>query len=129
MISIVEIVKRNIATGAGKWFEYVGVEGRVLPLPSREVKVGKKARKVEGKGSDEEMDDGDEEEEGEDGFEIMKTPFERMIEGRTKVRSVPVMTIYLARVRIDELRKKFGYVTCYFCLSFWTSSMLRIVNW
>jgi hypothetical protein len=38
----------------------------------------------------------------------MKTPFERAIEGRPKIRSVPVMTLYLSSVRVDSLRKLHG---------------------
>lgn len=41
-------------------------------------------------------------------FEIMKTPFERAIEGVPKVRIEVSMSIYLSRVRIDDLRNMHG---------------------
>lgn len=101
MISIVEIVKRNLGREGGKWFQYIAVDGQVVE--------NKKKKDSEEDGKGKEKDDGEEEGE-EDGFEVMKTPFERIIEDRPKVRSVPVMAIYLSRVRIDDLRKKHGYV-------------------
>jgi hypothetical protein len=92
LISVVEIAKREIAGGGGKWFQYNVVEGG---LEERE--------RVE-----EKEVEGEEDEEEEESFEIMKTPFERAIEGTPKVRAVPGMTTYLSRVRIDGLRKKYG---------------------
>jgi hypothetical protein len=54
---------------------------------------------------------GKEEEESEEettAFETMKTPFERANEEKAKVRAVPNMSLYLARVRIDSLRKAYA---------------------
>jgi hypothetical protein len=38
----------------------------------------------------------------------MKSRIERAIEGTEKVRSVPVMTVYLSRVRVEALREAYG---------------------
>lgn len=61
-----------------------------------------------GEEGDIEMMDGEEEE----GFEVMKTPFERVLEeeDRPKVRCMPTLTLYLSRVRIESLKKLYGYV-------------------
>jgi hypothetical protein len=88
MISVVEIAKREMARYGGEWFQYSMV-GQVVD-----------EQKVKG-----EVEERDGEEEG---FETMKTPFERANEGRAKVRASPVMTVYLSRVRIEELRKACG---------------------
>lgn len=49
-------------------------------------------------------------------FETMKTPLERAVEGKPKIRAVPVMTIYLSRVRVDALKSAFGYAHSSTCL-------------
>lgn len=102
MISIVEIVKRNLAGEGGKWFEYIAVDAQLVEKKKQAKKKGDEEGGKE-KGA---VEEGDEE----DAFEVMKTPFERIITDRPKVRSIPVMAIYLSRVRIDDLRKKHGYV-------------------
>ena len=119
MISVVEIVKREIAREGGKWWQYTTVMGNLEERKRDKVEKKKAKKKTEastgkgagGKTGDVEMDDGsvsgsDEEE----AFEIMQTPFERAIEGIPKVRAVPVMIVYLARIRIDNLKKLHGYV-------------------
>ncbi|KUJ15640.1 uncharacterized protein LY89DRAFT_537840, partial [Mollisia scopiformis] len=57
---------------------------------------------------DKSMEDVEQSDEEEEAFEIMKTPFERAIEGTAKVRAVPVMTICLSRVRVESLRREYG---------------------
>ncbi|TVY32564.1 hypothetical protein LSUB1_G007382 [Lachnellula subtilissima] len=103
LISIVEIAKREITAGGGKWFQYNVVEG-VLEEQSEgehgENEGGVKLGEVEN------IDVEDKEEE--ESFETMKTPFERAIEGKPKVRAVPGMTTYLSRIRIERLGKKYG---------------------
>jgi hypothetical protein len=105
LITIVEITKREIAKSGGKWFQYNKIE---------EIMVEQKEVPKKDKGKDEEGNAaGDEDEQDEEeamAFETMKTPFERAIEGKPKVRGVPVMTLYLSRFRIDSLRRAFGYV-------------------
>lgn len=60
---------------------------------------------------DVEMRDGGEEE-AEQAFETMKTPFERALdaEGKPKIRGLATLTLYLSRVRIESLKKIYGYV-------------------
>lgn len=99
LITVVEIAKREIAAGGGKWFQYNVVD----------TIMEKKEKKVSGERKDDgEGEDGEGEEEEEEGFETMKTPFERAIEGKAKLRAVPTMTTYLSRVRIEGLRKAYG---------------------
>lgn len=116
MISIAEIIKREIAGKGGKWFQYNRVE-RIM-----EEQQQKKATKENSNGNgmakdienvDESMAVGEEggAESDEEAFETMKTPFERAIEGKANVRAVPVMTIYLSRVQIESLRKEYGEQT------------------
>lgn len=107
LITIAEIVKREIAKDGGKWYQYNRL-GQVMEEKKREEHVGKRKKKVGG--ADEEMadhEDGGEGQESEEEFETMKTPFERAIEGKPKVGAVPVMTIYLSRVRVDSLKKDY----------------------
>ena len=127
MISIAEIAKREIgkgSSGAWKWFQYSAVEVVMEEVKKRENVVekkdkekGKREDRVEGNGEGEGMEKEkgkdnveveEEEEEETTAFETMKTPFERANEGRAVVRAVPVMRIYLSRVRIDGLRKAYG---------------------
>ncbi|POS87667.1 hypothetical protein EPUL_001807 [Erysiphe pulchra] len=97
MISIAEIVKREIKEKQGKWFQYNVIEQELV----------KKREKNQIKEKDEIklpiQDDEDTE-----NFELMKTPFERAINGVPKVRLEPLMKIYLSRVRIEDLKKVHG---------------------
>jgi hypothetical protein len=121
MITIIEIAKREIAKAGGKWYQYSSLSQVV------EEKKEKKSEAMKGKGhilgrnlpaeSDAmAVDDGEKEhgvEEGEEEecwFETMKTPLERILEGKPKIRAVPVMTVYLSRVRIDCLERAYGLV-------------------
>jgi hypothetical protein len=117
MISVAEIAKREIAREGGKWFQYNKVES-VMVEQKEKVKNGKGNGK-EGAGSKEEgrekgkekngkAEDGEESEEDSTTFETMKTPWERANEGKPKMRAVPVMTVFLSRVRIEGLRKVYG---------------------
>jgi len=102
MISITEIAKREIAQKGGKWFQYNVIEASMVEQP---VLPGN------GKGGfwDPKKDvDAMEIEEDESAFEPMKTPFERAIEGRPKVRATPSMSIYLSRIRVESLKKTYG---------------------
>ena len=121
MISIAEIAKRELAKEGAKWFEYCTVEGVMVEVKKPEIV---KEKNIEGerkkgqanKGPESDTRDGKEEvgqddaESGEEttAFENMKTPFERAIEGKAKIRAVPVMSIYLSRIRIEGLRSAYG---------------------
>jgi hypothetical protein len=110
LITIAEITKREIGQNSGKLFQYNKLDSVV-----EEKKVYSKGEKGEKTNAGNTKDslameaDGEEDPESEgEAFETMKTPFERAIEGRPKIRSVPVMTLYLSRVRVDSLRTLYG---------------------
>lgn len=108
MISIAEIAKREIAKKGGKWFQYNKVESLMVEQRER-VRKGKEEKDAGEEKDVEEAEDGEAESEEETtAFETMKTPFERANEGNPKMRAVPVMTLYLSRVRIESLRKAYG---------------------
>lgn len=110
MISVAEIAKREMGKKGIEWFQYTKV-GQIMT----EVEKKQRKKKIED-GSDKEGGEKEEaaeeekndEEDEEDAFETMKTPFERAIEGKKKVRAVAHMTIYLTHVRIGELKKVYG---------------------
>ncbi|OBT63924.1 hypothetical protein VE03_05998 [Pseudogymnoascus sp. 23342-1-I1] len=97
LVSVVEVVKREIAGEGGVWFQYNGLGEGVGGVPRE--------------GEEGEEGEGEEGAEQEEGFEKMKTRIERAIEGTEKVRSVPVMTVYLSRVRVEALREAYGEQT------------------
>jgi hypothetical protein len=110
LITIAEITKREIGQNGGEWFQYNKLDSVV-----EEKKVNSKGEKGGKVNAESPKDssamevDGEEDPESEgEAFETMKTPFERAIEGRPKIRSVPVMTLYLSSVRVDSLRKLHG---------------------
>lgn len=125
MLSVVEIAKRELVGRKSRWFQYSAVVGRVEEMKSegkgelRHTGSGKTAGGLGGSGEgkeneaglDVEMGDetggGEDEEEEEDAFE----PIRFEAEERTKVRAVPVMTVYLSRVPIPELKAEFGEQT------------------
>lgn len=134
MVSVVEIAKREIETQKAKWWQYSRVYGQITELkekPGKGPKGGKtlfeweneRARKEDAGPNDmgEEAQDStmadvegvDEVEEdafepvGQNGDETHVTPTE-MIEARKKIRAVPVMTIYMSRVPVVELKQAYG---------------------
>ena len=114
MITIVEICKREIGKAGGKWWQYNGVE-EVLVERKEGDKRENKGEKHGGEDGKEQGDGDPEYKEESTAFETMKTPFEREIEGKAKLRGVPVMNVWLSRSRIDSLRKAYGYVQIEFC--------------
>ncbi|KAI1327221.1 hypothetical protein F5Y16DRAFT_200629 [Xylariaceae sp. FL0255] len=117
LISIAEIAKREIeredqnapdgrgqqsrtAIG-GQWFQYIALGEEIQQRPRNKEGDTIIEDTVLGRGGDEDDDD----------FEVMKTPFERAIEGRPIVRAVPVMSLLLARVSIEELKSRYGEQT------------------
>lgn len=103
LITIIEIAKRDIASSGGKWFQY-----NVVYQVMEQQKEKKKKDGSKHKDTAEVNDEQEEGEEDEEQLETMKTPFERAIEGQPKVRAIPHMAIYLSRIRIESLRKKYG---------------------
>ncbi|KAL2071609.1 hypothetical protein VTL71DRAFT_12844 [Oculimacula yallundae] len=116
LVSIVEIVKREVAKEGGKWFAYCGVGEVVAPRAALiSPPLGKEKKKGSGHFEDSEGGGEGEREESaeEEAFEVMKTPFERALESeaRPKVRAMPVMSLYLSRGRIESLRIVYGEQT------------------
>ncbi|MCJ1454966.1 hypothetical protein MMC28_005319 [Mycoblastus sanguinarius] len=137
MVSIVEIAKKIIQEENGKWWQYSKLEGQILELKARQAKrtgSGKTLSEWESEHSKVEataavagevlqdaaiqghqgkegadVDDGSEE-----AFETMSNPKHARSgaisegENRKKVRAVPVMTIYFARVPVPGLKELYG---------------------
>ena len=136
MVGIVEIARQKIESDKGKWWQYSKLNGKIAELNTRSVKLrygentltewekkraGADLQGVEDAGGgtgehDYELVDGDEE--MEDAFETMVNPKEAVDQGcehsgdgsGTKVRAIPVMTIYFARVPVPGLKQLYGYV-------------------
>ncbi|KAI1112683.1 hypothetical protein F5Y14DRAFT_252546 [Nemania sp. NC0429] len=125
LVSIAEIAKREIekeplvgdgAVGGeagrgqgsetGRWFQYIALGEELQQKPRAGDDTVIEETVLRGPGADEE--DG---EEDDDQFEVMKTPFERSIEGRPLVRGVPVMSLFLSRSSIEELKRRYGEQT------------------
>ncbi|KAK7931615.1 hypothetical protein PG985_002327 [Apiospora marii] len=135
LISIAEIAKREMLKSNGaRWYQYIalGSETKEVgrddrPRMSSAQKEGKTViedtilgRQIQGQSATGDTDDEqqqhqetgrDEDDEGDDGFEEMKTPFERAIEGTPKIRAAPVMSLFLSPIPIDELRRRYGEQT------------------
>lgn len=124
LISISEISKRELAKlqsndkHAGRWFQYIGLGEEVKEVP-RDVEgrtivedtiLGARSTvETEGVAADKTKEkEVEAEDEDEGSFEHMKTPFERAIEGRPLQRAVPMMSLFLSRVPITELSKRYG---------------------
>lgn len=114
-ITIVEISKREIAKAGGKWYQYSRLDQTVAIQEKKSAgfngpgyTLGRKPEfDADGMDIDEKpvsQSIGEEE----SGFETMKPPLERAIEGRSKVRAVPTLFIYLSRVRVDILKQAYG---------------------
>ncbi|KAI1402938.1 hypothetical protein F4819DRAFT_452733 [Hypoxylon fuscum] len=103
LISIAEIAKRELEKCQDDerlWFQYIALGEEIRERPRDEGNTIIEETKLGG-ASDEEEDD----------FEVMKTPFERAIEGQPRLRGVPVMSLFLSRVSIEELKKRYGEQT------------------
>lgn len=88
LVSIVEIAKRELAARNLKCFQYNALSSEVVEVPRRKGKGG----------------EGDGGSESEEAFEVMG---EREL-GEMKKRSVPVLTVYLARESVRELKAAYG---------------------
>lgn len=105
LISILEIAKRNITEKQGKWYQYNQL-GEVKEEKKRE--AGKTLGPGRTLGDAMEIDEESTADATDFRFETMKTPFERATEGTPKIRAVPVLGIYLSRVRVESLKKQYG---------------------
>ncbi|KAI0473005.1 hypothetical protein GGR56DRAFT_593640 [Xylariaceae sp. FL0804] len=131
LVSIAEIAKREIENeaargssegdkqeeadgrgggggGAGRWYQYIALGEEMKERPRDEGKsiIEETVLGARGARADDNDDDDDD-------FEVMKTPLERALEGKPVLRSVPVMSLFLSRVPIDELRRRYGEQTSY----------------
>ncbi|KAI8624842.1 hypothetical protein F5Y19DRAFT_284037 [Xylariaceae sp. FL1651] len=121
LITIAEIAKREIekeqsrddsgegeagqVSTTGRWFQYIALGEEVQQRRRDEGNTIVEDTVLGGQGVDEnETSDGDD-------FEIMKTPFERATEGRPLKRGVPVMSLFLSRSSIEELKRRYGEQT------------------
>jgi hypothetical protein len=113
LVSIAEIAKREIADGV--WFQYMalGEEVRdVARTKGRGDDTVVEETRLEGARRGENKDNDDEgRKDVDDDFEVMKTRFERAVEGTPKKRAVAIVSLFLARVSINELKQRFGEQT------------------
>ncbi|KAH6652655.1 hypothetical protein BKA67DRAFT_659346 [Truncatella angustata] len=115
LVSIAEIAKRELAAqGEGgdkeRWFQYIGLGQELKETPKKKTIIQDTILNGKANGGDNEDEDAsdDENETEKDDFEYMKTPFERAIEGRPKKQAIAIISLFLARVSVDELKKKYG---------------------
>ncbi|KAI1270763.1 hypothetical protein F5Y18DRAFT_21275 [Xylariaceae sp. FL1019] len=120
LVSIAEIVKRKIEEEAksklepkrddvrskGGWYQYIalGEEKQLKPRIPEETIIEDTVLGGRKDDEDNDMDD-------EDDFEVMKTPFERAIQGQPKLHRIPIMSLFLSRTPVEELRKRYGEQT------------------
>ncbi|MCJ1438403.1 hypothetical protein MMC27_007791 [Xylographa pallens] len=135
MISVVEIVKREVEREGGRLYQYSRLESLLGELKKKKPKEEKEGENAPAKGktlqewqaaqdsslavslqpamSDVEMEEQDKVEE-EEAFETMteKGPKDHVIvpnsEERKKVRAIPMMTIYLSRVPVPDFKQLYG---------------------
>ncbi|KAI1353547.1 hypothetical protein F5Y01DRAFT_55333 [Xylaria sp. FL0043] len=127
LISIAEIVKREIEkerpasddivgeTGqggkTGRWFQYIALGEEFEQKERAEGNTVIEETVLGGADTDMRDDERDDDDDGDDGFEVMKTPFERAVQEQPLVRAVPVMTLFLSRSPVEELKKRYGEQT------------------
>ncbi|KAI1389732.1 uncharacterized protein F4822DRAFT_211409 [Hypoxylon trugodes] len=102
LISIAEIAKRELGKrkeGGNIWYQYIALGEILKEIPRNEGNTIIEETKLGDIG------------EGEDDFEVMKTPFERAVEGQPRLRGVPVMSLFLCQVPVEELKKRYGEQT------------------
>lgn len=123
LIAIVEAVKVHIAAAGENWFQYNGLRGEILPFrPKSKRRRGAEstgdiegkdrnataAAKVTGPVKNESAED-DMDLDEEDAFQTMVRGGEddlsagNSLHGKDKVRSVPIITVLIARVLVPEL--------------------------
>ena len=121
MVTVIQIVKKNIEKEKGKWWQYSKLQGQIMELEETPKK---------GNGGDKTLrewqrvqaaagglvsatanveDEGVEAGDGDPAFEMMDSK-DQGIETRKKVRAVPVMTIYMSMVPVKEFKDLYGSV-------------------
>jgi hypothetical protein len=122
LVTIAEVVKREIekeqpasgpgageagqVTKTGCWFQYIAL-GEEMRQRHRDQDSTVLQDTVLGGGLGADKEESEEDDE----FELMKTPFERAVEGQPLVRGVPVMSLFLSRSSIEELKRRYGEQT------------------
>jgi hypothetical protein len=95
LISIVEIAKRDLSSQGISCNQYNALSSVLVDIP-RQPKKQADAPEVDGKGDGEDSGDA---------FQSIEDPL-----GETKKRNQPVLTIYLSKAWVKELRNECGYV-------------------
>ncbi|KAL8853198.1 MAG: hypothetical protein Q9221_001932 [Calogaya cf. arnoldii] len=131
MISVVEIVKAEIGKRGGKWYQYSELDSQLLEFTEKQRKQPQDGRILADVASgpsngragpqrtDTEVDVEDDlmigeghDSNGEEAFETLQTQsVGAEVEGKSKVRATPIMTIYFACVPVPGLKVLFGEQT------------------
>ncbi|RYP10390.1 hypothetical protein DL765_008122 [Monosporascus sp. GIB2] len=109
LITIAEITKRELEERGGEsaertWFQYITLGEEIKEKQRGESKSIVEETVLGGLVADEEGD-------GSGDFETMKTPLEKAIDGRPLVRGTAIMSLFLSRISVDELKKRYGEQT------------------
>ncbi|KAI0974199.1 hypothetical protein F4678DRAFT_402280 [Xylaria arbuscula] len=119
LISIAEIAKREIETekeesasdgetgqggGKGRWFQYIALGEELQHKDRDEANTVIEETVLDGPDNARDPDEDDE-------FEVMKTPFERAIEGQPLARGVAIISLFLSRSPVEELKRRYGEQT------------------
>ncbi|RYP64856.1 hypothetical protein DL771_008571 [Monosporascus sp. 5C6A] len=109
LITIAEIAKRELEERGGeraerRWFQYIALGEEIKEKQRGEGKTIVEETVLGGLAADEEGD-------GSGDFETMKTPLERAIMGRPLVRGTAIMSLFLSRISVDELKRRYGEQT------------------
>ncbi|KAL8648010.1 MAG: hypothetical protein Q9226_006188 [Calogaya cf. arnoldii] len=130
MISVVEIAKAEIGKRGGKWYQYSELDSQLLEFKEKERKQPQDGRTLADMASgrsngragpqrtdtevdveDDLMNDEGRGSDKEEAFETLQTQsVGAEVEGKSKVRVTPIMTIYFACVPVPGLKDLFGYV-------------------
>ncbi|KAI1814027.1 hypothetical protein GGS20DRAFT_585950 [Poronia punctata] len=116
LVSIAEIAKREIerdvwvrgegqdGEDTGRWFQYIALGEDILRVDRDDGQAAVQDTLLRDHDTDEEF-------KGNGQFELMKTPFERAVEGKPALRGVPVMCLFLSTSSIEELKRCYGEQT------------------
>ena len=129
LVSVVEIAKRAIAAEGGKWFEYTSLNGEITNIKDRKPKKkedGKTLREWEKEKSNNEKASSDGQQDAINSEDSLRVTYKNDEEaafqtmGRQeimaydknpkKIRLLPLMTTYMARVPVPGLKVFFGFV-------------------
>ena len=100
LITIVEIIKRNLDNAKTSWYQYSRVDPKMIEIKRKPSSASKHVDAFEG------------DDEGGVAFETMLSAVERKLMEKAKFRAVPVMTIFLSCSSVKKLSDAHGYVSC-----------------